>query len=376
MQEISLNIIDLFILFGTFQGFILAIVLLTTKRMRRTSNLFLALLLFVFSVLNLDTIIHSSLYEVYPISIYLPIYFFTLIPVSLYFFITYLTQPNYKFQRKDILLFILPAIEASYQLASFLHKLWTGNFGYDLYERYRVVISVFEVIGIMGVFYFLPTSIKRLNQYQKLLYDNYAEVEEKNLNWLRVTLIGGAGIATIWFLVVLLRYTSTQDQLLLARAVWLGLTIMICWIGYSMLIRQGLLDSSIFGILDEQEKEEKKLELSSKTDAHYQKILELLEQEKIYRNSNLNLSILAENTGLSRGYVSQIINQKRKQNFFEFINYFRVEEVKKEMLNPDMQHLSILGIAQNAGFKSKSTFNAVFKKITKMTPSEYRKKQA
>ena len=77
---------------------------------------------------------------------------------------------------------------------------------------------------------------------------------------------------------------------------------------------------------------------------------------------------------LSKGYLSQIINQKEGKNFFDFINHYRVEDVKEKLNDDAYSHFSILGVALEAGFKSKSTFNAVFKKMTGMTPSQFKRK--
>lgn len=373
MQEIQVNIIDLIILFGVFQGAILAIVLLTTRRLQRRSNTFLAILLLVFSLVNLGNLSHNV--DSVKLILGLPLFYFTLIPVSLYFFVLYLIRPNYQFQRRDALLFVLPALEIAHQFSYAIQYFWTGELQLEGFWNYKNINNLFELIALPATLYVIFHAIQQLKAYEKDLYDNYAEVEEKNLAWLRHTLLCGLGLVFIWMLVLYFDFQVSKKDMIFPKMAWIGLTIMICWIGYSMIIRQGLLDSPVFGIIDTTTKDTPppKIELSSKTDEHYKNILDLFEADKIYKDSNLNLTILAEKAGLSKGYVSQIINQKRKQNFFEFVNAFRVEDVKQAMLHPASQHLSILGIAQNAGFKSKSTFNAVFKKTTGMTPSEYRK---
>lgn len=71
--------------------------------------------------------------------------------------------------------------------------------------------------------------------------------------------------------------------------------------------------------------------------------------------------------------LSQIINERLKQNFVDFINTYRVEEAKRKLLAPHKSHYSVLAIAEEAGFNSKSSFNSVFKKHARMTPSEFRK---
>ena len=71
--------------------------------------------------------------------------------------------------------------------------------------------------------------------------------------------------------------------------------------------------------------------------------------------------------------LSYIINNGFDENFYQFINRFRIEEAKKLILNPNMNHLSLLGIGFEVGFNSKSVFNTTFKKNTGKTPSEFKK---
>ncbi|WP_422082636.1 helix-turn-helix domain-containing protein [Ulvibacterium sp.] len=99
-----------------------------------------------------------------------------------------------------------------------------------------------------------------------------------------------------------------------------------------------------------------------------------MEQEKPFLNEDLNLTLLAEQSQISPPHLSQVINQYFQKNFYDFINQYRVEEAKKRLLSTGYRHLSILGIAFDCGFKSKSSFNRYFKKYTGTAPSEFRKK--
>jgi len=72
-------------------------------------------------------------------------------------------------------------------------------------------------------------------------------------------------------------------------------------------------------------------------------------------------------------HLSQTINEQLNQTFSEFINIYRVEEAKRLLLDTRKKHISILAIAEEVGFNSKSSFNAVFKKYANITPSEFRK---
>ena len=108
---------------------------------------------------------------------------------------------------------------------------------------------------------------------------------------------------------------------------------------------------------------------------YLERLLLLMENDHPYRDSDLTLNQLAEMLSISPHHLSEIINSKLHQNFFDFVNRYRVEEVKKDLENPDKAHLTVLAIAFDAGFNSKSSFNSIFKRFTNLTPSEYRVQQ-
>ena len=98
-----------------------------------------------------------------------------------------------------------------------------------------------------------------------------------------------------------------------------------------------------------------------------------MEKEKPYLNADLSLPLLATKLQIPPHILSRLINEKFKLNFFDFINSYRVEEVKTKLNSSKFDSLSLLGIALESGFNSKSAFNRVFKKFTGLTPSEYKK---
>lgn len=104
-----------------------------------------------------------------------------------------------------------------------------------------------------------------------------------------------------------------------------------------------------------------------------EKLKDVLQEEKPYLDADLSLKKLAELVGTTSNHLSQVINSKSKKNFFDFINSYRIEELKSLMNNPSNQKFTMLSLAFEAGFKSKSTFNASFKKLTGLTPTEYAK---
>lgn len=95
-------------------------------------------------------------------------------------------------------------------------------------------------------------------------------------------------------------------------------------------------------------------------------------KEKPYLDSDLTLPKLAEGLNVSTHHLSQVINEVHDKNFFNFINKYRIEEVKRKIQDPKYQNYTLLGIAYESGFNSKSAFNRAFRNITGTTPSKYR----
>ncbi len=98
----------------------------------------------------------------------------------------------------------------------------------------------------------------------------------------------------------------------------------------------------------------------------------LLDEEHVYRESGLTLPALARRMELSPHNLSEVINTRFGQNFFDLVNSCRVREVCERLSDPAARQFTILAIAFDAGFNSKTSFNTIFKRHTGMTPSAYR----
>ena len=121
----------------------------------------------------------------------------------------------------------------------------------------------------------------------------------------------------------------------------------------------------------------RKYETSSLTneraDRGLQSLIRALENDKVFLEPEITLNSLADRLGVPAPHLSQIINERLNQTFSDLMNSYRVEEVKRRFADPACRHYSLLAIAEEVGFRSKSSFNTVFKKHTRMTPSDYRK---
>ena len=105
-----------------------------------------------------------------------------------------------------------------------------------------------------------------------------------------------------------------------------------------------------------------------------EKILQLIQEEKIYKNPKLTLFDVAKLLNTNTKTVSNSINSGFEMNFNDFINKYRIEAVKEKLKNGEHQKSTLLGIAFDCGFNSKATFNRAFKKNTSLSPKDYLKK--
>ncbi|MFC1508983.1 helix-turn-helix domain-containing protein [Candidatus Omnitrophota bacterium] len=208
-----------------------------------------------------------------------------------------------------------------------------------------------------------------LKKYSRRIKDCFSSLEKINLNWLwYITVM----TTSVWVLVFILNFSELLGvHSSKGVPIPFSTAILIYTMGYL-----GLRQPEIFSGMSEA-KELKKYERSGLTQEKAQALLDnlihVMETEKPFTDSNLKLSQLAHMLSITPNYLSQVINEKLQQNFFDFVNRYRIEEAKKLMTDSSQQHFTLLSIAYDVGFNSKSAFNASFKKHTRMTPSQFRK---
>ena len=106
---------------------------------------------------------------------------------------------------------------------------------------------------------------------------------------------------------------------------------------------------------------------------YLKRLEEYTQNEKPYLDANLTVDKLASQSHIPRHYLTQIFSEQLNKNFYLYINEYRINKVKELLRDPITNKMTLLDIAYESGFNSKSTFNTIFKKITSMTPSQYKK---
>jgi AraC-like DNA-binding protein len=374
-METSAKILAILNLLGVVQALLLAAALLGVKRGNRTANRFLAAFAVVLALsVGGATLASEPLLFAFPhmLKVQDPI---TLLGAPLLFlYIRTLIKGNSESGKQDLLHFI-PAGLCFLFLAPFYFqsaeaKLSSIGSNFHFWSRWTDVRSTTLLIQVIS---YLVLIVLMLKEYSRKLRQQTSPAENHVLFQVRFLL---GSFAALWiigalkFLVTLLNPaydTPTVDMIIPA-----SVTVFVyatAYIGLSS--GEGLAgtgDSSHVA-----KRYEKSTLTVERSDTYLKRLLELMNTEKPYLDGNITLQKLAKALAISPHHLSQTINEQLNQNFIDFINTYRIEEAKRMFLDPTKKHYSILAVAEEVGFNSKSAFNNAFKKQVKMTPSEFRK---
>lgn len=365
-MSFSSNLFDIIVLLGAVQGFISGFALLFGKSKTHSNNLLACLtLLIALACLNiflLETGIQSSSTTWMIVSAIVPLIIIMPIGPLVYYYTLALTQPNFRITKNQhkhfypIIFDLVPSLAAIIYLLGVLfgfinassQSRW-GNFidAYNMYVDIPRWISVSLYIALA---------------WQNLRAGNFRNISSGTLIWIRQFIIVFTLFQVIWLLhLIPYLIPGVSDHLLDSVSwypVYIPLAILVYWLGINgYLKRSGESKSPLKPI----EKETVLYVMNALTKA--------MEQDKLFLNPVLSLKTLAEHTVLTPKIISAVLNQYAGKGFNEFVNEYRIEEVKKLLLNPSK--LTITGIAFECGFNSQATFQRTFKQFTGLSPKEF-----
>jgi len=311
----------------------------------------------------------------------------------LYFYVVLITKPEQKFRPWFWLLMLPFFVFLTYYLATYyflpidkktayFHLATTKPWAMIYAGEFFLVFSG-PVYSVLGLF--------RLKRHIKNIEDNFSYKSGINLNWLKTIFIAIVFVnliqifSNIFSDIFPVFSYQTGDNLVYAINVFL-----IFFIGYygfkqtliypsvnskpNLKQNDQYFETQLTGISEATTKYVKSGLPKSDVDKYYSSLIQLMDSEKLFLDSKLSIKTVADKLGMSVNHLSQVINQQSGKNFFKFINEYRVEEAKKLLLDPSNQKYTILAIAYDCGFNSKSSFNTIFKQYTDKTPSDFMEK--
>ena len=356
----NINWFSIIILLAALQGIFLFFAIYRLKNAKNQANKFLALFILMVSLTLLGRYFFTkqslSLFE-QKLLLFGDITIFLFGPL-LYFYFIKLFGINKKINRTihllPVIVFIIYTIpliasnEAEYY--SLITKyLWTFTF----WESTAIFLNLFySIINWKVVNEFYKTNSNKISYTQRFKFYKFLMVI--------ISLTLFAWLSS--FLIVLI----TNSNSIVYHVVWIILSGAVIALGY-----YSINYPEIFIATD---LKAKKL-IDSASSVEIQKIgsklKDIMEVEKPYLNPKLTLDKLADIAGITPHLLSKTINEVFDKNFFLFVNDYRVKEFKILIKNDELKNHTILSLAFDSGFNSKTTFNTAFKNVTKLTPKEY-----
>jgi AraC-like DNA-binding protein len=301
---------------------------------------------------------------------------------SAFIFLRSLLNEDWRFQKSDLRFYALYFIYFFYHLIIGLQgKEFAKWWWYEVNNRYFIDF-VFSFLNIVLLLFYLSKSVKMYATYRAWILEMYSNTEGISFVWFRNFLYAYAAYLLIeTSLNVLVLVIGPQyDRQWFGYFATLVLTYYLSIFGYN----QKKVTPLKFPTESSQNIENEEI-IQTENKAYIlpndinltvwkEKILDYFVKTQPYLNAELKLVDIAQALEINVSTLSTVINLSFEKNFNDLVNEYRVEACKRKMQDKNYAHLSLLGIAYESGFNSKTTFNRAFKKYTNQSPSEFQKK--
>jgi AraC-like DNA-binding protein len=352
--------------------------LLLAKPCRGGANLYMAGLVLSSGVsICYEILFPSGLYRVIPhlVKIYIPAQF--LIGPFLFLYVCALTEPAFRFKKVYALHFLPSLVSIAYLLPFFLEPAAAKIAFVDATVMAAIPSRAEEwVIWLSlqaSLWAYTLCSLRLYRWYRRRVEDTVSNLHRYAWNWLLLFLVCVLVLLTAFLVVDALMLTG-MPLVAFNPFISVSMTISILYLGWRGLLRLDYIspvaEERAVAAASPQERDENEWRNL------FEKVEKAVRVAALFRSPELTLPELADALGYSRTELSKIINLGGEMNFYDFINKLRVEEVQARLRDKVAARGSILDLAFDSGFNTKSTFHASFKRWTGTTPSLYRRQSA
>jgi AraC-like DNA-binding protein len=377
---------------ASIQGLFLSYLLINRRSNSKDYRL-LALLVFVMSIAMLGGVLGlSGYYNQFPHLIRIGDPLVLLFGPLLFFYVHFVTTGRLpRFHLWHLLPFIVYlATCVPFYLLSGEEKIAFVNKVFLSKNNNAQAVFIQAMRGIHVLIYVI-LSFRLVARFEKYIKNNYSDLDKLNLDKAAVLLKLFIAICVFRILVYIVSFVVYLNFIVTSNIISLITSTVIYALAYSVWNRNAIVvvNGSPITVV-EPDPPAKSLDLPakpeeiSKSRSTYhlsesqfmslsERLEELFDRDKIYLENELSVAHLSEKLSVQPYQISELINRKYKEPFFDFVNRNRIQEVKQRLNDPQYSNLSILGIALDCGFNSKSSFNTAFKKFTGLTPSEFKK---
>ncbi|MFT3822963.1 MAG: helix-turn-helix domain-containing protein [Chitinophagaceae bacterium] len=363
---------NILLLLGALQGFIISTLLFFRKKHRNTNRI-LATLIFLIALATFKTYLNTTNWFSYIpyaglIDVLIPFYIIMPAGPLIFFYIRSCCDSTFIITRKQrihflpVLLDLVPLMIAIvYLVGVFTRTIAVDSPRWGGYiDNWNTWV---DVPRWLSVTIYSVLALRYLKQQQN-------NIPAPQLLWLKIFLRVFLVFQAVWFVFLVPYEIPSLTYKLLDLVDWyplyLPMVVMIYWLGiggYIMSYQQIQAEKKANGpasVLSA-------AVIQTTSDA----LQKAMEQDQLYLNPELDLSVLSQHTGIAPKTISAVLNQHLHKSFNEFVNGYRVQESRKRLLQPNSKQLTIAAIAYESGFNSLATFQRAFKTITGTSPSEF-----
>ena len=362
-----ITLYDLAFLGAIFIGLTFALLLFFTKTINRSANRFLALalvtiILWMTRILAIDVRLNSYVLHWDR----LPMQFLLALGPLIYFYVLKITRRQYKFSWRDLLHFSPLLLEQGALLFEISESNKTGAATY-VTQAFQQLNPLLQLLVFISMITYLYKCNRLIQGFYRRLQPVLMDRPLVEFRWLRRLL---AATALLWCLWIACAATGhfvyrSQPGIQVYYPFYIFFAVIMIWTAAAAFLKPqaGAMVQTSAPV---------KPPIPAELRAKGAWLKKAMEANRYYEEPELSLSLLAEKLRLPSHELSRIINTVFKKSFNDFINEYRVRDVVSRMQDPAYDRITLLGIAFEAGFNSKSTFNRAFRQITGKTPAEFK----
>lgn len=367
-------------------GFWALVLMLSSGRKNRAKKMLGIFMLLAFSLYISHALFFQKQYTLY---IYFdPVY--TLAGLSvypLYYWYIKLLTVDPKFNLRNLVMFIpavvlclatalvyllmTPAESKEYLFGMLFHtKPLKMNSNLIQIQHYLFIIS--RIVFTIQIFVFLILGRKLVLRYNKRIANFYSNLESKTLVWVKLLLYSFFATSVMSIVFNVLGRSTFSESMMLLIIPSVIFSVLLFFIGFQGYMQNHTVNELVEDELGEEEISLKDYNMSQLKD----KLLELFENQKIYKQSDLKINQVSVILQTNRTYVSGLINTEFKCSFNEFVNRYRVAEAKELLQEKNQANYTLDYVSDEAGFGSLSSFIRIFREMEGITPGRYKAKHA
>lgn len=400
MPTLDDSFLNTLLLLGAVYGLIFSLVVIVRNPSPARAKFWLGVLVGLFALVLFDNWgIMVALEDTFPPFGYTFYRCISLIPLSVWFYVQGLTDTTIRIGWPERAAIVVVATEICILL------LCAATQGEIMGEYFWTSGIYFDLTGIGLALVFMYKSIDRIRRYQQQLDNNYTYYEQRSLRWLGQLLVVLVILMGVWIPVVLVNaYVDVLDVSFMW--IWSLMALTVFFVGIKGYWAPDIIHdfemvpahvgnrtavsktaiSKFVGVRmpsdttvvtssepsqDQSAEQRTEAPVSVQDNSLLQRLNDLMEQH-LYRQPKLSVNDVARRLHASPRSVSSLINQYFGVTFSDYVNGYRVEEVKKRIQQGDTDTYTLLAIGLDAGFNSKSSFYHTFRHFTKMTPAQFR----